>query len=204
MKLFYALAFACAPVAANAATITLSGSDLRATEAMIDGEFGYQVDLKDLGFNLVHSITITDDRANVARGNALAGFNVDALAIGPAFDDAIGGMEYEFNAGGVAPASRLFGTTNSVDLDESFATLDEFDGALGPARGFLSLGNGGSLTAYYGRPLIVDYGDFLFIREVGANDRLGQIAINGQLPLPAGGLMLGSALALIGLRRKLR
>ena len=208
MKLRYALAatFALTPLSTEAATVALNGLDLAATEATIDGEFGYRINLSALRFRSVSSVFLVDDAAFSLTGNANTGFDVDAIGIGTSVLDAVGATDFFFGAGGTTPGTQLQGAQpGNAGIDESVATLDTFDGALNPQSGFLSMGNGGILAAEYGRPLTIESGDFLFIREMGNDERLAKVIINGELipvPLPAAGGLFLAGLAAFGLARR--
>lgn len=218
MKLLYALVLTLVPAFAQAATITLEAADLVASETRVtneDGErrFGYRIDLGALNISAVHAVTVTDSNPFSQTGGRRAGFDLDAIGIGQTSTTSFGATEYEFNAGGTrvrrnrGPVQLFGATASNLDVDEQIATLDMFDGDTRPLVGFLSLGNGGSLTAIYGRALYVDEGDYLFVRGIRGRERLGQITLDVDIqpiPLPASGLLLAAGLGALLLGRRTR
>ena len=220
MKILYALAFATMPVAASATTITLSGADLVAARSTDGFNLIYAIDLSQLGFVEVNSVTVRDDaNNNNAAGGRRSGFDLDLLAIGDEIDNVFTGDSVTFNAGGVAAGTELRGTTGeapnlNTGVDEAFASLDALDGQLGPVSGFVSLGRQGELTSTFSRSYFVSDSDFLFVS--GFNQRnnnqplpenfeaLDSITIEGVVvPLPASGLLLlGGLAALMAGRRR--
>ena len=167
MKILYALAFATMPVAASATTITLSGADLVAARSTDGFNLIYAIDLSQLGFVEVNSVTVRDDaNNNNAAGGRRSGFDLDLLAIGDEIDNVFTGDSVTFNAGGVAAGTELRGTTGeapnlNTGVDEAFASLDALDGQLGPVSGFVSLGRQGELTSTFSRSYFVSDSDLV-------------------------------------------
>lgn len=226
MKLRYAIALAMMPFAASASTIssiTISGDDLLNASTIAGDNRTYAIDLNDLGFREVTSITVVDDANNANNvGGRRSGFDLDLLAIGTDLDSSLfSGDTIDFRPGGVRSNEELFGAIGNgngddVVLNEAFATLDALDASSGPNTGFVSLGRQGELTSSFSRSFFVFDGDFLFVSGFNGRgnpvneispadfDELGSITIEGVVvPLPASSLLLlGGLASLFAARRR--
>ncbi|MEO0937743.1 MAG: VPLPA-CTERM sorting domain-containing protein [Pseudomonadota bacterium] len=208
MNFLRVLALAAAPFAASAAsaaTITISGQALIDAETTVAGEFGYQIDLSALGLKSVSSVTITDSALLSETGGQTTGFDVDALVIGSSTSSFTAASSFQFTAGGMTSGTQLKGATaGNAGVDNSVATLGTFDGTTSPLNGFLSLGNGGSLTAFFNPAVAVAGTLFTFASDVGTDERLAEITISGAVPLPASGLLMLGGLGAVGFMRRRR
>ena len=193
-----AAVFVAALSPAMAQAVTISGADLVAAETMVDGEFGYQISLAGLGFESITSITLTDAQDVQETGGTTAGFDIDALTVGATFDTGASADSYLFTRGGNNGAV-LDGTNPDGSLNEADATLGTYDAQAGSLGGYLSMGNGGILTAEFsGAGLAVTDGDSIFLRDIGGNEFLASVVIGGvraPVPLPAGGILMLGGLA---------
>jgi len=180
-----------------------------------------RADLDGFGIDQISSITVNDSNSGTGgSAGAYSGFDLDALFLDLDGDyltlnDQIYASSFDFMAGtvraGSAPASNTSGALNgSIDdstVDEAFATLNSVD-ATWFGAGSISLGDGGSLTAYFD-PVVEFSGSlFLIAGEVGTR---GGESINGLIEVsdtptsvsePTSFALLGLGLAGFGLTRR--
>ena len=201
--------------AAAAQAVTLSDAQLAGYEANVAGEFGYAIALGDLGLSTISSVKITDSSVATETGGNTTGFDFDGLVIGTNASDPstlTAASSYVFQAGGVGSNTTLVGSNNNATINESFATPGVLDGTTsGGFAGFVSMGNNGMITALFDTPVAVTDGLFIFIREIGTNERLSSVEITGApvpppaaVPLPAGAALLLGGLGALGVARMRR
>jgi hypothetical protein len=141
--------------------------------------------------------------------------------------DQIAASSYLYTAGAVRPPSGaaempnathpgpLFGSSDATTIDHATATLNVLDGIsiadVNSAFGFLTLGDGGTVTAIFAPGVAVGATLFLLAGEVGGNgeDLLATVAVSdqapGEVPLPAALPLFATGLGIMGLagwRRK--
>jgi hypothetical protein len=153
----------------------------------------FKADLSTLGLGNILSITITDSNSTVGgSGGQFSGFDLDAILLSTvncataacaasaiplsAFIFANSNVLFTPGAQRLPVDPKLFGTDGTgLAVDFSLASLGLFDGnaTTGPtAAGFISLGDGGSITFNLSAALSTA-GLFLYIGEVGDN---GEVA----------------------------
>jgi hypothetical protein len=151
----------------------------------------YIADLSSLPFGQIASVSITDNSSSAAGSpGQFSGFDLDAIVISTTLiSDAsqVGTLNRAgtfnfgssiFTAGAQTPPTdpALIGTSGG-QLDNSFATLDAFDGnsttSIPGAFGFISLGIGGELSLNLNSALPTGGPIYLYIGEVGNN---GEVA----------------------------
>ena len=207
----YALALAVTvPAAAHAVTVPLTVDlmDLTPFETTLGGSVAYEINLAGLGFSSVSSVTFVDDDSVQETSGATAAFDVDAVAIGDSFGGSlITASSYDFTAG--ASTGTLAGTDGAGNINNAVATLETFDATVAPRFGFLSLGDGGTLTAFFDPAVVVDSSLFFLTSDVGTAEELLTLSITGTteinpapIPLPAGGLLLLTGLGAIAYTRR--
>lgn len=195
-------------------TVEINTSPAQSTTVM-------RADLTGLGLSQVSYITINDSNSGSGgSAGAYSGFDVDALFLDldgdyHTVDDQIYASSFAFTAGairaGTAPASNTAGALNgSVDsstVDEAFATLNAVDAIyFGP--GSISLGDGGSLTAFFDPAVIINSSLFVITGEVGTEvgeSITGLIEVSdtpSSVPEPSSFALLGLGLMWFGFSRK--
>jgi hypothetical protein len=183
------------------------------------------------GLTEIGSITLQDDGTPVGGYPGIfSGFDVDAV-----FIDIDGNLDnsgdryfftsYSFAAGTTRPITDpylpadyspnsshpgpTFGSINANTIDLATATLNDLDGVghtVTTAAGFLTLGDGGTLTINFSPKVPVEGTLFLFVGEVGGQvgEGLGaSVTVSDVVvPIPPSVLLLGSGLlGLIGIGR---
>jgi PEP-CTERM motif len=167
----------------------------------------FKADLSTLGLGNILSITITDSNSTVGgSGGQFSGFDLDAILLSTvdcptaacaasaiplsAFIFANSNVLFSPGTQRLPVDPKLFGTTASgLAVDFSLASLGLFDGnaTTGPtAAGFISLGDGGSITFNLSAALSTA-GLFLYIGEVGDNGEVAASNItvqNTRVPEP--------------------
>lgn len=196
----------------------------------VGGTLVFSGDLTGLGLTQVGSITVTDDGTPVGGANGIfSGFDLDALFLDVDGSLATAGdrffaSTFVFSAGTTRPtalASEMptaahpgptFGSLDANTVDLATATLDVLDGVpvadVNVADGFLTLGDGGSLTANFGPAVPVGATLFLLLGEVGGQTGEGigaSIEVREtQIPEPATLALFGLGLAGLALARRRR
>jgi hypothetical protein len=181
-----------------------------------------RADLVGLGIDQVSSITVNDSNSGTGgSAGAYSGFDVDALFLDQDGDyltveDQIYASFFNFNAGAVragGPASptagALSGSINDSTVDEAFASLNTIDATFfGP--GSISLGDGGSLTAFFDPAAVVAESLFLIVGEVGTGvgeDITGLLEVSDtpvSVSEPSTLALMGICLAGLGFTRRKR
>ena len=167
-----------------------------------------------LGLSQISSITVNDSNSGTGgSAGAFSGFDLDALFLDLdgnylTTGDQIYASSFDFTAGairaGSAPASGTAGALNgSIDdstVDEGFATLNTVD-AIWFGSGSISLGDGGSLTAFFDPAVAVGASLFIMAGEVGTGlgeNITGLIEIR-DTPVPEPSIIALFGLGLVGL-----
>ena len=188
----------------------------------------FRADLSGLGAGQITAITITDAGVPAGATGRFSGFDLDAIVLSTVFIatapqlDALVSLAGFDIAGAVLtpgtqrnpanPPQPLWGTAgNSTRVNDAIATLGVFDGVPtddpATARGFVSLGDNGSLTIPLSSPLTVGGGPlYLYIGETGGGERaLGAVAFTPvavAVPEPMALGVFASALLGLGLLRR--
>ena len=182
----------------------------------------YMADLTLTGLTDIGSITIRDNSNGAGSPGIFSGFDVDAL-----FLDADGDLNttgdqtfadnFIFQAGSIMPTADpgmqptlqhpgpTFGSLTANSIDLVTATLNAFDGIsvanVNSANGFLSLGEGGILSANFLSNVSIGSSLYVMTGEVGNNgEGLRAIASvsDTQVPEPSTLILLGSGFAALG------
>ncbi len=189
---------------ATAGTLDLNFTKLQGLTGGNSGMTGvYRADLSNLGFD-ISSIAITD--SNSAIGGApgkFTAFDFDAIKISNVLvnnaTDAknLSGLNvFDFTSSGTffTPGTQrspvdpepLFGVSGGGIIDNSLATLQNFDGnstADANAFGFVSLGDGGTVVFNFKNPISTTSPLYLYIGEAGDNGEVvnGRITVSDKL-----------------------
>jgi hypothetical protein len=184
----------------------------------------FRADLSGVGLGTIASLTITDSNSKVGGSpGQFSGFDLDAVVISTVLiTDAsqvaslvpIGlDLANTILVAGTqrAPADpALFGTAGG-QVNNGVATLGAFDGesiaAVPGADGFVSLGDGGSLSINLLVPIAVSSPLYLYIGEVGNNGEVaaGSITVSSTpVPEPMALAIFGLGLAGLGVAMRRR
>ena len=187
------------------------------------------INLATTGVSSFDQITLTDDNNAAGGGQGIfSGFDVDAVIfdldgnLGTEADRLIPD-NFVFNAGTTRPPQNsgelptaehpgpTFGSLSSTEIDFDTATLSEFDAVFDPnasvdansiANGFLTLGDGGSLSVTFDNTVGVGGDLFLFVGDVAANESLGlQVTVSSSIPEPSPSIIFLLATSFIVQRR---
>jgi hypothetical protein len=160
----------------------------------------YRANLSSIPAPTITSLTFRDDSFRLGGAPGMfTGFDLDAVKISTvlvtdaAQVDALPGINvFDFTASGttlVAGAQRapidpaLFGTSNGL-VDNTIATLGQFDGrssTLNPS-GFVSLGDGGTITFTFASPLAIAPPLYFYFGEVGDNGEVAASTLTATTP----------------------
>lgn len=206
---------------AYAATVEISLTPLSGVVA--DGTRIYRADLSAVGINELSTITLTDNNSGIGGSpGEYSGYDLDAIKLSytlattsaeasaaPVLDAlAFTDAATLYSPGTQRPPAdaKLAGTNaQGTGVDFGFATLGDFDGIyFGP--GSVTLGDGGSITFNLSAPVSIE-GLYLYLGEVSGEETLaGTVVVSdvAEIPLPAAGWLLGSALIGLGLTGKKR
>lgn len=199
----------------TASAVVISMTDLGSS----GGSTIFGADLNALGITSLSSVSIIDDNDGVGGASGIfSGADIDAV-----FLDADGSLatagdrtfasSFLYSAGTVRATSNtsmqpnathpgpLFGALDASTIDAATATLNVFDGVsiadVDFADGFLTLGDGGSLSALFSPDVTVSGMLYLIVGEVGQNESLGADVRVNEVPGPASILVFLAGLGLL-------
>jgi hypothetical protein len=223
------------PGAGRAATVQIGFIDIGRQHPAGSGVYILRADLVASGLASIESLAIQDLGTGLQGATGIfTGFDLDAIFLD--VDGNVGTSNdrhfatgYQFAVGSILvsgdPAHRptgtrrgpVFGSTNGTTISHTLATLDKLDAVsiadVNQARGFLSLGSGGTLTLLFDTSVTVGDSLFLIAGEVGGNgETLRAATLTGTpvpppphgpsapapVPGPAALPLLASALGLLG------
>jgi PEP-CTERM motif len=221
-----ALLVALGTNATQAASVPVSFTNM----GVVGGSTAFRASLTGLGLTQVGSITINDSGSGLGgSGGIFSGFDVDALFLDLdgsllTSGDRVFGSSFLFTAGATratldpawlptaAHPGPTFGSVNSTTIDLAVATLNALDGLafadVDMADGFLTLGDGGSLTANFAPVVPVGAALYLFVGEVGTGAgeaiRASVFVSDSAVPEPGALSLVGLGLVAAGLARRRR
>lgn len=205
------------------------------TGVVVGGSTVFSASLTGLGLTEIAAVTIKDSNSGVGgAGGIFSGFDLDALFLDidgniATTGDQFTATSYSFIAGTTRPTfgdssleptfahpGPTFGSTNATTIDHATATLSTMDGVsiadVNSAFGFLTLGDGGQITAIFDPKVSVGLTLFLLAGEVGGNGEdltatvtVSDTAPGPAVPLPAALPLFAGGLGVMGLiarRRK--
>ena len=180
-SLFLVVLFSVSSAFAVPVTLSNTGS--------IGGTTIFSADLSSLGIGTINSITVADSNSGTGGSAGIfSGFDLDALFLDldgnlATAADRIFASSFDFVAGttratasasllpNAAHAGPTFGSLNATSVDLATATLNVFDAIsvadVNSAFGFLTLGDGGSLTAFFNPEVLISSTLYLMTGEVG-------------------------------------
>lgn len=177
------------------------------------GSVFYQIDLTTLGLSQISWIEIEDPGTNAsARQNS--GFDLDAMFIDADGDHTTTGdqtyassFDVTLGTASNGASTEILNNTDGTNVDFARATLNLFDGRIPTLTGFFSMGDNGIVRANFDPvvPIPAVGTLFLLAGELGDGEVLSRITISdtpSEVPLPAGGVLLLTALGAMVWRRK--
>lgn len=191
----------------------------------------FKADLSGVGLTQIQSIRVTDDDTQLNGSPGIfSGFDLDALFLDGDGDltttlDQIHASSFLFAVGSIRATGNVvflsngahpgptFGSLDANTVDLATATLNSLDGVsiadVNSANGFLTLGDGGVLTAIFSPAVGFNGSLYLIAGEVGNNGEglgaLVTVSDSRQVPEPGSLSIVGFGLLLIGfaaLRRR--
>lgn len=177
------------------------------------GSVFYQIDLTTLGLSQISWIEIEDPGTN-SSGRQNSGFDLDAMFIDADGDfrttgDQTYASRFDVTLGTASNgrSTAILNNTDGTNVDFAAATLNLFDGVARDTTGFFSMGDNGIVRAIFdpAAPIPAVGSLFLLAGELGDSEVLSRITISdtpSEVPLPAGGVLLLTALGAMILRRR--
>lgn len=191
----------------------------------------FGADLSSLGLSVINSITIVDSNSGVGGSAGIfSGFDLDAIFLDMDGSLATAGdrffaSSFDFLAGTTRPTissvllpnaahpGPTFGSLSATAIDFATATLNSLDANsvadVNSADGFLTLGDGGSLTAFFNPGVLITATLYLITGEVGLGqgEAIDAEVFVNEVSVPEPSSLMLLALGVLGLalsRRKVK
>lgn len=191
----------------------------------------FGADLSSLGLSVINSITVVDSNSGVGGSAGIfSGFDLDAIFLDVDGDlttvvDRFFASSFDFLAGSTRPSTGAavdptpahpgptFGSLDATTVDLATATLNALDAIsiadVNAANGFLTLGDGGALTAFFNPGVLITSTLYLITGEVGlgAGEAINAEVFVNEVSVPEPSSLMLLALGVLGLglsRRKVK